>query len=166
MPRLPAQVRLGLIVWEAALDRPLATYAAEYSQRLRNAVPRERRPLPMVAVCNKTDAMPCALPQIAGLPESLPFIAISAERAINTRLLWEEMVLPALHDVAALSAPVPAPPPTPAAASLAADVSEEPEVRGRARIVARTWARGVFVFTPAAPTVRVARRRVRYWAPE
>jgi len=58
--------------------------------------------------------VPCSLPQIAGLPESLPFMAISAERAINTRLLWEEMVLPALRDV-----PVPLPAPLPAASLLA-----------------------------------------------
>mmetsp|Transcript_24494 Transcript_24494/g.57012 ORF Transcript_24494/g.57012 Transcript_24494/m.57012 type:complete len:97 (-) Transcript_24494:696-986(-) len=41
-------------------------------------------------------------------------MAISAERAINTRLLWEEMVLPALRDV-----PVPLPAPLPAASLLA-----------------------------------------------
>jgi len=33
-----SEVRLGIIVWEATLDRPLASYASEYAQRLLHSV--------------------------------------------------------------------------------------------------------------------------------
>jgi len=53
------------------------------------AVPESARPLPVMVVCNKTDATPCPLPQIAALHDQWPFIAVSAERSTNVRLLWE-----------------------------------------------------------------------------
>jgi len=81
--------RLGLIVWEAGSDVPLAEYAAEYAAQLERIVPRGQLPLPIVVVCSKTDQMPCPLPQIAGLKDAWPFIAVSAERRTNMGLLWE-----------------------------------------------------------------------------
>mmetsp|Transcript_4419 Transcript_4419/g.9577 ORF Transcript_4419/g.9577 Transcript_4419/m.9577 type:complete len:417 (+) Transcript_4419:564-1814(+) len=90
------QVRVALIVWEAALEQPLASYVAEYAQSLNGLLREGSRPVVMVAVCNKTDLMPCPLPQIEDLHKSLPFIAVSVERGTNVRLLWEQMVMPHL----------------------------------------------------------------------
>tara|TARA_B110001452_G_scaffold248987_1_gene236167 strand:+ start:356 stop:841 length:486 start_codon:yes stop_codon:yes gene_type:complete len=87
------QVRLGVVVWEAALDQPLGVYVQRYSEQMQAVVGNPS--LPVVVVCNKTDVMPCPIPQLAELRETQPFIAVSAERAINLRHLWE-MVQPTL----------------------------------------------------------------------
>jgi hypothetical protein len=78
-----------VVVWDASLDTSLCDYAQQYCDRLQAAVPSSAQPLPLVVVCNKTDSAPCPLPQIEALHERWPFIAVSAERATNTRLLWE-----------------------------------------------------------------------------
>ena len=61
-----AEVRLGVIVWEAALEASLSHYVHKYNAQLQSAVPAGRRPLRTFVVCNKTDLMPCPLPQLAG----------------------------------------------------------------------------------------------------
>ena len=61
-----AEVRLGVIVWEAALESSLSHYVHKYNAQLQSAVPAGRRPLRTFVVCNKTDLMPCPLPQLAG----------------------------------------------------------------------------------------------------
>jgi hypothetical protein len=53
-----------------------------------------RKPVVLV-VCNKTDLMPCPMPQIQGLRSDQAFIAVSAERGTNLRHLWT-MVSPLL----------------------------------------------------------------------
>jgi len=91
-------VGLTLIVWEASLQRSLSDYVAHHSEQLRACVGRD---VPAVVVCNKTDTMPCPLPQIEGLGDAYPFIAVSAEKHINIRHLWE-MVQPALDAIPAV----------------------------------------------------------------
>ena len=54
-------VGLTLIVWEASLQRSLSDYVAHHSEQLRACVGRD---VPAVVVCNKTDTMPCPLPQV------------------------------------------------------------------------------------------------------
>ena len=49
----------------------------------------------MLVVCNKTDLMPCPMPQIQGLRSDQAFIAVSAERGTNLAHLWE-MIHPLL----------------------------------------------------------------------
>ena len=61
-----AEVRLGVIVWEAALEASLSHYVHKYNAQLQSAVAAGRRPLRTFVVCNKTDLMPCPLPQLAG----------------------------------------------------------------------------------------------------
>jgi hypothetical protein len=58
---LYADVRLSLIVWEAALECSLSDYSARYSEQLHACVGRQ---VPAIVVCNKTDTMPCPLPQV------------------------------------------------------------------------------------------------------
>jgi hypothetical protein len=59
-----SEVALALIVWEASLVRPLSEYAAHHSEQLRSCVGRD---VPAIVVCNKTDTMPCPLPQVWSL---------------------------------------------------------------------------------------------------
>ena len=65
---LPAlsQVRLGVIVWEASLTRPLAAYVQQYAEQMQAVVGNPS--LSVVVVCNKTDVVPCPIPQLAGAP--------------------------------------------------------------------------------------------------
>eukprot|EP00322_Chrysochromulina_rotalis_P018786 CAMPEP_0115856800 /NCGR_PEP_ID=MMETSP0287-20121206/15243_1 /TAXON_ID=412157 /ORGANISM="Chrysochromulina rotalis, Strain UIO044" /LENGTH=377 /DNA_ID=CAMNT_0003310993 /DNA_START=14 /DNA_END=1147 /DNA_ORIENTATION=- len=45
-------------------------------------------PLRVLVVCNKTDSMPCPMPQIRGLRPDQAFIAVSALRGTNLGHLW------------------------------------------------------------------------------
>jgi hypothetical protein len=56
-----SELALALIVWEASLQRSLSDYAAHHSEQLRLCVGRH---VPAIVVCNKTDTMPCPLPQV------------------------------------------------------------------------------------------------------
>jgi len=59
-------VRLGVIVWEASLTRPLAAYVQQYAEQMQAVVGNPS--LSVVVVCNKTDVVPCPIPQLAGAP--------------------------------------------------------------------------------------------------
>ena len=61
-----SQVRLGVIVWEAALTQPLGAYVQQYTEQMQAVVGNPS--LSVVVVCNKTDVVPCPLPQLAGAP--------------------------------------------------------------------------------------------------
>tara|TARA_B100000795_G_scaffold90827_1_gene66145 strand:+ start:313 stop:906 length:594 start_codon:yes stop_codon:yes gene_type:complete len=73
---LPAlsQVRLGVIVWEASLTQPLGAYVQQYVEQMQAVVGNPS--LSVVVVCNKTDVVPCPIPQLAGAPV--------ARRALHT----------------------------------------------------------------------------------
>jgi hypothetical protein len=88
-----AKVRLGIVVWEAALDQPLGAYVQRYAEQMQAVVGNPS--LNVVVVCNKTDLTPCPIPQLSELRESQPFIAVSAERGTNLRHFWG-MVQPTL----------------------------------------------------------------------
>ena len=90
---LRSQVRLGVVVWEAALDQPLGAYVQRYAEQMQAVVGNPS--LNVVVVCNKTDLTPCPIPQLSELRESQPFIAVSAERGTNLRHFWG-MVQPTL----------------------------------------------------------------------
>ena len=59
--------------------------------------PPGRPPLRVLVVCNKTDSMPCPMPQIQGLKPETAFIALSALRGTNLAHLWK-MVAPLLPE--------------------------------------------------------------------
>jgi hypothetical protein len=61
-----SQVRLGVIVWEASLTQPLGAYVQQYVEQMRAVVGNPS--LSVVVVCNKTDVVPCPIPQLAGAP--------------------------------------------------------------------------------------------------
>ena len=61
-----SQVRLGVIVWEASLTQPLAAYVQQYAEQMQAVVGNPS--LSVVVVCNKTDVVPCPIPQLAGAP--------------------------------------------------------------------------------------------------
>ena len=87
-PRISESVSNPLA--QAALERPLPDYAADYAQRLQLLVPPPRRPLPIIVICNKTDVSPCPLPEIEGLgSQKCTFIALSAHKGTNTDHIWE-----------------------------------------------------------------------------
>ena len=67
-------MRLGVIVWEASLTRPLAAYVQQYAEQMQAVVGNPS--LSVVVVCNKTDVVPCPIPQLAGAPV--------ARRALHT----------------------------------------------------------------------------------
>ena len=69
-----SQVRLGVIVWEAALTQPLGAYVQQYTEQMQAVVGNPS--LSVVVVCNKTDVVPCPIPQLAGAPV--------ARRALHT----------------------------------------------------------------------------------
>ena len=50
--------------------------------------PASKPPLRVLVVCNKTDSMPCPMPQIRGLKAEQAFIAVSALRGTNLGHLW------------------------------------------------------------------------------
>lgn len=60
-----SEVALALIVWEASIQRSLSDYAAHHSEQLRSCVGQH---VPAIVVCNKTDTMPCPLPQVRSWP--------------------------------------------------------------------------------------------------
>lgn len=99
-----AKVRLGVIVWEASLTRPLAAYVQQYAEQMQAVVGNPS--LSVVVVCNKTDVVPCPIPQLAELGDAQPFIAVSAERGTNLRHLFEllEPNLSKLHSHTASTA--------------------------------------------------------------
>ena len=78
---LPAlsQVRLGVIVWEASLTRPLAAYVQQYAEQMQAVVGNPS--LSVVVVCNKTDVVPCPIPQLAGAPAARRPPRCSSRRA-------------------------------------------------------------------------------------
>ena len=55
-----------MIVWEASLTRPLAAYVQQYAEQMQAVVGNPS--LSVVVVCNKTDVVPCPIPQLAGAP--------------------------------------------------------------------------------------------------
>ena len=59
-----SQVRLGVIVWEASLTQPLGAYVQQYVEQMQAVVGNPS--LSVVVVCNKTDVVPCPIPQLAG----------------------------------------------------------------------------------------------------
>lgn len=61
-------------------------------------------PLRVLVVCNKTDSMPCPMPQIRGLKPEQAFIAVSALRGTNLGHLWT-MVSPLLPHARGDAAP-------------------------------------------------------------
>ena len=61
-----SQVRLGVIVWEASLTQPLGAYVQQYVEQMQAVVGNPS--LSVVVVCNKTDVVPCPIPQLAGAP--------------------------------------------------------------------------------------------------
>ena len=69
-----SQVRLGVIVWEASLTQPLGAYVQQYVEQMQAVVGNPS--LSVVVVCNKTDVVPCPIPQLAGAP--------AARRALHT----------------------------------------------------------------------------------
>lgn len=69
-----SQVRLGVIVWEASLTQPLGAYVQQYVEQMQAVVGNPS--LSVVVVCNKTDVVPCPIPQLAGAPV--------ARRALHT----------------------------------------------------------------------------------
>lgn len=71
---LLSQVRLGVIVWEASLTQPLGAYVQQYVEQMQAVVGNPS--LSVVVVCNKTDVVPCPIPQLAGAPV--------ARRALHT----------------------------------------------------------------------------------
>jgi len=81
-----AKVRLGVIVWEASLTQPLGAYVQQYVEQMQAVVGNPS--LSVVVVCNKTDVVPCPIPQLAELGDAQPFIAVSAERGTNLRHLF------------------------------------------------------------------------------
>jgi hypothetical protein len=81
-----SQVRLGVIVWEASLTQPLGAYVQQYVEQMQAVVGNPS--LSVVVVCNKTDVVPCPIPQLAELGDAQPFIAVSAERGTNLRHLF------------------------------------------------------------------------------
>ena len=78
-------VNLALVVWDASVVCNLLQYAIQYEEHLRRVLCRR---IPIILVCNKTDSMPCPLPQITALDDAYPFIAVSSERSTNVRELW------------------------------------------------------------------------------
>ena len=55
-----------MIVWEASLTQPLAAYVQQYAEQMQAVVGNPS--LSVVVVCNKTDVVPCPIPQLAGAP--------------------------------------------------------------------------------------------------
>lgn len=102
-----AKVRLGVIVWEASLTQPLGAYVQQYVEQMRAVVGNPS--LSVVVVCNKTDVVPCPIPQLAELGDAQPFIAVSAERGTNLRhlfgLLEPNLSKPPSHESASTAGP-------------------------------------------------------------
>ena len=74
-----SQVRLGVIVWEASLTQPLAAYVQQYAEQMQAVVGNPS--LSVVVVCNKTDVVPCPIPQLAGAPAAPAALLATPRRA-------------------------------------------------------------------------------------
>ncbi|KAL1514722.1 hypothetical protein AB1Y20_003809 [Prymnesium parvum] len=99
-PQCYADVRVCVVVWEAALQNALPTYVRQYNEHVDLAAGTSAASMAQrhtLVVCNKTDLLPCPIPHIKGLRSSLPFIAISASRGTNLLDLWE-MIRSRLED--------------------------------------------------------------------